>query len=71
MNYVISIGLVVVFAGFLYFVLRSVKNSGKVEERSATQAEVLHDVQDAEKIHDRLRNDPDYAKRVRERFTRP
>lgn len=34
-------------------------------------AQVVQQVEQVNEIHDRLNSDPDYAKRVRDRFTRP
>lgn len=49
------------FAGFTY---------GSIKEKKKQSDEELEAMQDAKAIRDRLKRDPDFTKRVRDRFTR-
>lgn len=54
----------------LWYMRRETLNRGKLEEKSKTLGGIITDVEKANAARDKLRNDPDYARGVRERFTR-
>ncbi len=65
-----------IFIGMLFFlfltgflVLISFRG-GKTAERAGKEEEINAAVKKALAVHDRLQHDADYAKRVRQRFTR-
>lgn len=58
-----------IFLFWLY--ARAQKKAGKTEQKLEASEKVIDDVATAKDARDRLRSDPDYARRVRERFTRP
>lgn len=64
----------VFLGGLLLLVLFLVRTSWRrdVQDRDVTQndSEVDEEVERTHEIHDRLDSDPDYRKRVRDRFTR-
>jgi hypothetical protein len=68
MTALLSYGLPTVFIVLLccYFAYRTGKTEGTAAEKSAAD---IKD-KDAKVIEDRLRRDADFAKRVRQRFTR-
>lgn len=61
--------LIVRLLGYAFLVF-TLKKQGREEERLEAQKEELDAVKDANNIRDRLKHDPDYARRVRDRFTR-
>lgn len=64
------LGLVVLGGILLKIVLSQAKDAGKVENANVTQKEAIKNVQDASKIRDRLKSDPEYHDRVQSRFER-
>lgn len=56
--------------GLLYLLRRETYKRAELKEMNKSQNEVFEDVKKALDARDRLRTDPDYALRVRKRFTR-
>lgn len=63
-------GAVAVAVAALFFLRRDSRKRGEAEAVNKAQSEVLDDVEKANDARDRLRADPDYAEKVRNRFTR-
>lgn len=64
----LCVGVVGLFLSWL--VARQSKKSGRAEAERDTAAERLDDVQTANKARDRVIRDPDYARRVRDKYRR-
>ena len=58
------------FFGLLTLAVFLAKQLAKVETRENEQSKKLEEVDDANKIRDRLKSDDSFAKRVRDTFTR-
>lgn len=69
MNWLKSV-LGVVFVSFMALITLGAYRAGKDRAEVETNEEVLDDIYVANKARDRLDADPEYAERVRKRFTR-
>lgn len=56
--------------GLLLYIFKDQQKLGQTIEREAQERKALDDVKEVIEIRDRLNSDPEYAKRVRDRFTR-
>lgn len=65
-----AVTLICVIGGCLWLMRRDVRRIARTEAENRQSKEVLDDVAEKNRIHDRLQHDSDYADRVRERFTR-
>lgn len=54
----------------LSWMRKDVLDRGVAQEQSAQQEEIIDDVEKANTARDRLRIDPDYAKRMRDKYRR-
>ena len=66
-----SIAGLILNAIFKAFGVNRDEQIGALKQANKEDAEVFDDVKKALDARDRLRSDPDYARRVRERFSRP
>lgn len=62
-----GLAVLMFFSGFLVWLAF---RNGRVTEKSSKESEINEAVRRALLVRDRLQRDPDYARRVRERFTR-
>ena len=69
MNWLKSV-LGVIFVSFMALITLGAYRAGKDRTQVETNEEVLDDIYVANKARDRLDADPEYAERVRKRFTR-
>lgn len=67
---VAAIAALFAFFGINILKTKRDKDAGKIEAERDAAEEQLDDIHKANKIRDRLDSDPEYAKRVRDRFTR-
>lgn len=65
-----AIGILTAFWGLLWLMRRDTLKRGQEEEKTATQAGVISNVQKANDAVYHLNTDPEFAKRVRDEFTR-
>lgn len=62
-------GLILI-GGLIWFIVRMARKGGIREAVNDAQSEVLDSVAEADRIRNRLRDDPEFAARMSDKFTR-
>lgn len=71
MNTLLAFGAgLILIGGLVWFIVRMARKGGIREAVSDAQSEVLDSVTEADRVRARLRDDPEYAARMSDRFTR-